>query len=245
MELNSIILAAFVAMVATSFGSLVVILLKSRCVLNYAPLLAFSAGVMAFSAMEMLHESYNSSGEIASIIGVVVGVVTILIAEKSIPHIHRWLKKKEINESKKKAALIAGSIGIHNVPEGFAIASAFAGSGQLGWLVATSISLQDIPEGFMVTAPLSCYGVKSNKALFYGILSGVIEFISAIIGYVFLSMVSWITPFALAFSAGAMGYVVLVELLPDALSEGKEHITALAFLIGILTISGIGMILGL
>jgi ZIP family zinc transporter len=167
--------------------------------------------------------------------GLALGIATLAVSEKLLPHIHMHITKKELKHSKKKALMIGGAIALHNVPEGLAIATAFAASNPLGWFVTTTIAIQDIPEGALISAPLACYGMKRSTAILYGVLSGVAEAAAAIIGFAFLSMFSGIVPIALAFSAGAMGYVVLVELLPDAFAKGMERTGAIAFAAGAAT----------
>ena len=225
-------LAGLVVLIATSLGAMAVLLLKKLDGHRYSFLLAFSGGVMAYSAVEMLTESHHAAGDIGVLAGFMAGVVALMISERLLPHVHMHLKKKELTDSKKKAVLIAGSIGLHNIPEGLAIATAFASSATLGWFVTTSIALQDIPEGALVSAPLAAYGVNKKDSLFYGILSGLAEGIAAIAGFLFLNFFSNLVPVALAFSAGAMVYVVFVELLPDAMQDGKERIATISFIAG-------------
>jgi ZIP family zinc transporter len=122
---------------------------------------------------------------------------------------------------------------LHNIPEGFAIASAFAASPALGWLVTTSIAIQDVPEGLVASAPLACCGVSQKRSIFWGVFSGFAEFVAAIFGFIFLSIIGTLVPFALSFSAGAMAYVVVFELLPDALKGPMRNLSAITFIFGI------------
>ena len=177
---------------------------------------------MGFSVVEMFLKAHSLSGDLPTLLGFLAGLISILLFERWLPHIHLAIRKKEMSNSKKKAALVAGTISIHNIPEGFAIASAFAQSNPLGFLITLSIALQDIPEGLLVSTPLACYGVERKKSIFFGLFSGFVEAASAIVAFIFLSFVSSVIPFALAFSAGAMAYVVLVELLPDAFNFNRR-----------------------
>jgi ZIP family zinc transporter len=152
------------------------------------------------------------------------------------------INKTTISHSKKKVALLVGSICIHNIPEGFAVASAFAHSVGLGWLVTLSIAAQDAPEGLLVSTPLTCYGVECKRSIYLGILSGVIEGAFAILGYLFLDMLPNLTPVTLGFSSGAMLYVTLVELLPDAFKNNPRN-AALSFVFGMLIALGIAAFL--
>jgi ZIP family zinc transporter len=232
LALTDLGLGALTVLLATSAGAFAVLFLKGVGRRGNSAMLAFAAGVMAYSAVEMLNQSHHSAGDIVMLIGFLIGIIAIFLGERALPHIHRHIKKKDIADEKKKALLIAGTITIHNLPEGFAIATAFAASTPLGWFVTTSIALQDIPEGALVSAPLSYYGMGKERSIFYGIFSGVAEAAAAVLGYLFLSSFSGLVPGALAFSAGAMIYVVFVELMPDAMDKGMERLAALCFISG-------------
>lgn len=244
MAFQELFLGALAAALATSFGALGVLIFKKIGGKTYSALLSFSAGLMAYTAIEMLSESQEAAGDLMAFAGLVLGVVVILILERLIPHVHLWVRKKQITPEKKKVALVVGTVTLHNVPEGFAIASAFAGSTPLGWLVTAAISLQDIAEGFLISAPLACYGMEGKRCIKYGVLSGVVEFAAAIIGFLFLSIIIAATPIALSFSAGAMLFVIFVELLPDAFRKGMEYVAALSFFIGAALAFGLAVAIG-
>lgn len=224
---------ASLALFATSAGAVIATFMGKKGGAQHPGLLAISAGIMAFAAVEMLKSAYAGIGSLPAILVFVLGVFLLFVSEKSIPHIHRWIKKSEIEKGKKKAALIASTITIHNVPEGIAIAAGFVGSPVFGWLIAISIAIQDIPEGFMVTAPLEHYGMKKKKALLFGLFSGLVEFAAAIAGFIFLSIATFLSPYALALSSGAMAYLVLVEIMPDAIANGNERVAGVWFVAGV------------
>lgn len=232
MGFQELFIAASAAAIATSIGALIAIPIHKIGRGWHSAMLAFSAGLMAFSAMEMFGQSHSAAGDVGAIAGFLSGIMLLFIAEKLLPHAHLWIRKKELIPEKRKAALLFGTITIHNVPEGFAIASAFAGATPLGWLVTAAIAIQDVPEGFLVSSPMACYGSAPSKCIKYGVLSGVVEFAAAILGFVFLSYITILIPPALAFASGAMAYVVFVELLPDAFRRGLERTAALSFLVG-------------
>ncbi|MEM4634008.1 MAG: ZIP family metal transporter [Candidatus Anstonellaceae archaeon] len=198
---------------------------------------------MLFSSWEMLLESNKLGGFAIAIFGFLAGVVVLFAMEKLIPHAHSIMKRGEISNQEKRAALIAGAITLHNIPEGFAIASGFAASGGLGWLVSLSIAAQDFPEGLIVAAPLIAYGVSKKDAIFWGIFSGAVEGAAAIAGYAFLFSISSITPLALSFSAGAMVFVTFFELLPDAFSCKNKWLPVISILAGFATAYAISMLL--
>jgi len=230
-----IILGAIVVLIATSAGAAAILFIGGVGERRNAAMLAFAAGAMGFSSLEMLAQSHQSAGDLVVVAGLALGILALAVSERLLPHVHLHITKEELAHSKKKAIMIGGAIALHNVPEGLAIATAFAASNPLGWFVTTTIAIQDIPEGTLISAPLATYGMKRNTAVLYGVLSGVAEALAAIIGFAFLSMFGGIVPIALAFSAGAMSYVVLVELLPDAFAKGMERTGAIAFAAGAAT----------
>ena len=174
----------------------------------------------------------------------IVGMIVFLILDKLMPHAHLVLTGNKMPHVKRKVALLVGTITIHNIPEGFAIASAFATSSSLGWLVTLSIALQDIPEGLVVAAPVACYGVSTKRSFLWGVFSGVVEFIAAIGGFLLLRTISNATPLALGFSGGAMAYVILSELLPDAMRAESRFAALAAFISGIAAAYGFAVLIG-
>jgi zinc transporter, ZIP family len=225
-------LGALLVLAATSAGALLVLMLRKINKPGYSAMLAFAAGMMAFSAIEMLGQSHSSGDDATVLAGLALGVLALFLSDRLLPHVHRHALGEDIKESKKKMVLIVGTIALHNIPEGFAIAAAFAQSNVLGWFVAASIAVQDFPEGALVSTPLAAYGMERKRSAGYGILSGAIEAGAAVAGYLFLSAAQGLVPLALSFSAGAMGYVVMSELLPDASEGGMERVAALSFLAG-------------
>lgn len=231
--LMEVILGALIVLLATSAGAAVVLFFGCMDERKNGAMLAFAGGMMGYSAFEMAAEAQSATGDATVAAGFGLGIIALAISEKLLPHIHMHITKEELKHSKKKALVIGGAIALHNVPEGLAIATAFASSGPLGWFVTSAIAIQDIPEGALIAAPLACYGMGKKRAVGYGVLSGVAEASAAVLGFFFLSMFVSLVPAALAFSAGAMAYVVLVELLPDAFAKGMERTGALSFFAGI------------
>ena len=243
MAFSDLFLGALLAFAATTAGAAMVLPIKEMKGKLFALLAAFSGGVMAFSAAEMLLQSHAISGDLTALAGLGLGLCAFYILEKLLPHAHAFMGRAPMAKEKKKAALLAGTITLHNIPEGFAIASAFAASGPLGWLVAGAIAIQDVPEGLIVSAPLMAYGVGTRHSFFWGAFSGFVEFLAAIVGFLFLSAVAAATPFALAFSAGAMAFVTFSELMPDAFRAGEPKKAALTFIAGAALAWGMALLL--
>lgn len=234
-------LGALLVFLATAFGSLVVFFVDCLDRRTYSVLLSFAAGVMLFSSIEMFESARQSFGGLLAVVCLLFGAIVFIALDKLLPHLH--LQRKTNLAGNKNGALIAGAVTLHNIPEGIAIGSAFASSSPLGWFVAFSMALQDIPEGLSVSAPLACFGMQKRKSIWFGILSGLVEAVSALVGYCLLVVVSWVVPFGLAISAGAMLCVVFVELLPDAFCHGFKRISAFSLLAGFSLAFGLASLL--
>jgi ZIP family zinc transporter len=238
-----LLIGASASLCATTLGASLVFPLKRLRDDAFAFLLAFAAGVMAFSAIGMFSRALASTTHEAAALAFTAGALAVFALGKLLPHAHAVIRKTELSHTKRKATLVAGIVTLHNVPEGVAIASAFAGSTQLGWLVAASMSLQNIPEGLLVAAPLSVYGVSRRKSFKYAFLSGAAETVAAVTAFFVLSLAALLVPAALAFSAGAMSFLVLSELLPDAVKR-RPHAASAVFMAGVATALAIATLLG-
>jgi len=232
MDAQAAFVGALIAFAATSLGALGALFIRKPNRELLLCIMAMAAGVMAYSSIEMFLQANAAAGAGIALFGLGIGIACFIALEKIIPHVHAYIRKERISDEKKKTALIVGTVTLHNIPEGFAIASAFAASPALGWLVTSSISLQDIPEGLVVAAPLQAYGIKTNHSVLFGIFSGFVEFAAAIFGIIFLEAVVAATPLALSFSAGAMGFVTVSELLPDSFSGKDKLRPALSLIAG-------------
>lgn len=244
MSFLNVFLAGCAALAATTAGAAGVLAIRKIPPALYATVVSFCAGMMGFSALEMLNEAHALGGHRSSLAGLIVGLAVFLVVDRLMPHVHMALRGVEICETKRKVAMLVGTITLHNIPEGFALAAAFSGSASLGWLVTLSIALQDIPEGLIVSAPAVCYGVETRRSFFWGVVSGLVEFASAIAGFIFLSSVSDATPFALGFSGGAMTYVIFSELLPDAMQAENRYAALGAAIAGFAAAYGFGALIG-
>lgn len=144
------------------------------------------------------------------------------------------------------------AITLHNIPEGMAVGVAFAGAMSpeidmsiLGaFILSVGIAIQNIPEGAVVTLPVWANGYGKSKAFGYGILSGVVEPIAAGITMLVAGFITIILPYLLAFAAGAMIYVVLEELLPEAVQNGAKTGYTWGFVIGFLLMMSLDVALG-
>lgn len=200
-------------------------------------LLGFASGVMIAASIWSLlipaidmAEEQGKMGWIPASVGFLLGIVFLLTLDSLIPHMHLENEKPEGIKSKlKKTTMMVLAVTLHNIPEGMAVGVTFAGAiiGNSGITIsgaialAIGIAIQNFPEGAIISMPLKSEGVSKPKAFLYGTLSGVVEPIGAIITILLTNAVVPILPYILAFSAGAMIYVVVEELIPE--SQAGEH----------------------
>lgn len=233
-----ILIGLLIPFLGTTLGSGMVFLLKNNINKSVEKLLlGFAGGVMmAASVWSLLIPSMEMSeqqGKIAwfaPAIGFLLGIVFLLILDSIIPHIHLDKKKPEgVRTKLKNATMLVLAATLHNIPEGMAVGVIFAGAliGNTGITVAGAISLaigiaiQNFPEGAIISMPLKSEGISKTRAFLYGTLSGIVEPISALITIAITESIVPILPYILAFSAGAMVYVVIEELIPE--SQIGEH----------------------
>ena len=217
-------------------------------------MLGFAAGVMtAASFWSLLEPSIEMAEELGQIpwlmaaIGFMVGGLFLYLVDKLLPHLHPGLDTSQaegIKTNWQRSVLLVLAITLHNIPEGLAVGVAFGAvayglpSASLAGAVvlAIGIGLQNFPEGAAVSIPLRREGLSRRKAFFYGQASGIVEPISGVIGAMAVVSMRHMLPFALAFAAGAMMYVVVEELIPEGQQgeNGQRHsdIATIGFLIG-------------
>jgi ZIP family zinc transporter len=218
----------------TAAGAALVLFVKKMNKSVLDSMLGFAAGVMiAASFWSLLAPAIEMSGGLSvpkwfpAAAGFVAGGAFLYILDKIIPHLHPGLRLESaegIHTTWKRSVLLVSAITLHNIPEGLAIGVAFgaAASGfpeaTLGgaMAVALGIGIQNFPEGTAVAMPLRREGMSSFKSFMYGQFSGIVEPIAAVIGaYAVIAMRSML-PYALAFAAGAMIFVVIEELIPES-----------------------------
>ena len=233
-----ILIGLLIPFLGTTLGSAMVFLLKNNINKSVEKLLlGFAGGVMmAASVWSLLIPSMEMSEQqgkiawLAPAIGFLLGIVFLLILDSIIPHIHLDKKKPEgVRTKLKNATMLVLAVTLHNIPEGMAVGVIFAGAliGNTGITVAGAVSLaigiaiQNFPEGVIISMPLKSEGISKTRAFLYGTLSGIVEPISALITIVITESIVPILPYILAFSAGAMVYVVIEELIPE--SQIGEH----------------------
>lgn len=248
----------------TALGAGLVFFFKEikRDVLNL--MLGFASGIMIaasfWSLLAPAIEQAEMNGDIAWLtvsIGFGLGGVFLYIADKTIPHMHFGPNHETegIPTHLKRTILLVFSITLHNIPEGLAVGVAFGGAMQMdnpvaGVLAAVSVALgigiQNFPEGAAVSIPLRQEGLSRWKAFLYGQASGIVEPIAGILGALLVSKVTTLLPYALAFAAGAMIYVVVEELIPEAqqTTSSKRHFAVFGVMAGFIIMMILDVALG-
>jgi len=216
-------------------------------------MLGFAAGVMiAASFFSLIQPAIAMADALAkpawfvATTGFVAGGVFLGVADRFLPHLHPWLPLSQaegIHTNWNRTVLLVLAITLHNIPEGLAIGVAFgaiavgAESGITGGLegaliLSLGIGIQNFPEGIAVALPLRGEGVSRVRALFFGQLSAVVEPVAAVVGVAAVLYLQPLLPYALAFAAGAMIYVVVEELIPESHYHGNPDIATLGALAG-------------
>ncbi len=201
----------------------------------------FAAGVMVAAsiwsllmpAMNMVEEKLGRMAWLPAAAGFLIGIAFLLFLDSVIPHQHIDSDHPEGIRAKslRKTTMMVLAVIIHNIPEGMAVGVSFAGvlygKGDLtmaaAMVLSIGIAIQNFPEGAIISMPLKVVGVNKNKAFGMGVFSGIVEPIAAIITILLSSIMVPILPYLLSFAAGAMMYVVVEELVPEATGEGESH----------------------
>jgi len=188
-------------------------------------LLGATAGVMlAASVFSLLVPALDEGAVGEVVLGFLVGAVFLALLDFYIPHVHARFVERPPRGETHRAALMLGALTIHNLPEGLAVGIAFAAGGpELGVPIAVAIGLQNIPEGFAAAAPMLAAGATTRIAIGFAAATGLVEPPAALLGYGVAESVAILLPFALAFAAGAMVYVVVDEIIPESHGRGNER----------------------
>jgi ZIP family zinc transporter len=220
--------------------------------------LGFAAGVMIAAsvwsllipAIEMAQEQ-GKCGWLQAGGGFVIGCIFLLALDNLLPHLHPGLKEAEgLPSSLKRTTLLVLAVTLHNIPEGMAVGLAFGlagtGAGTLPAAIALAIGigLQNFPEGAAISLPLRQEGLSVGKSFVYGALSGFVEPVAGVIGVLLVAGISGILPWMLSFAAGAMIYVVVEELIPEAHLGEHTHLGTIGVLVGFLLMMILDVALG-
>ena len=246
----------------TAAGAALVLLVhrENRRLLDI--MLGFAAGVMiAASFWSLLAPAIEMSqgGRLPewfpAASGFLLGGLFLRLADRLIPHLHMLKKTDEaegIHTSWRRTTLLVLAITLHNIPEGLAVGVAFGAAAHgLEWATVASasalaigIGIQNFPEGAAVSLPLAREGVSKFKSFWYGQLSGMVEPVAGVVGAA--AVLTWkpILPYALAFAAGAMIFVVVEEVVPEAQDSGNADAATMGSILGFVVMMILDVALG-
>ena len=225
---------------ATVFGALIGFIFKGLSHKFSDIVLAFAAGVMlAAAVLGLVIPSLEYGGKfglVITIAGIFAGALCLNLIDKLVPHLHRMVGAEiedHHNADLGKVLLFVTAIAIHNLPEGIAAGVGF-GSGDTsgGLIIAGGIALQNIPEGMVIIAPMLASGVSKRRTLLIASLTGLVEVVGTVVGFLAVSISSAILPFALAFAGGTMLYVISDEMIPETHAHGAQRGATYALLGG-------------
>lgn len=223
-------------------------------------MLGFTGGVMvAASIWSLLIPAINmSEGEgfvkvLPAVVGFLVGAAFLYGIDKVLPHIHVNFKQVEgVKTPWQRTTLMILAITLHNIPEGLAVGVLFGGvaagipEASIGGAVALAvgIGLQNFPEGIAVAMPLRRMGMSRRKSFFYGQASALVEPAAGVLGALAVATFTPVLPYALAFAAGAMIFVVVEEVIPEAQQNQNSDVATLGFIGGFIVMMTLDVVLG-
>ena len=256
-----VLFGILIPFIGTALGSACVFFMKRSLGDSVQRALAgFAAGVMVAASIWSLlipaieqSEGMGKLSFLPAFIGFWVGVLFLLLLDRLIPHLHIGSDKAEGPKSKLgRTTMMVLAVTLHNIPEGMAVgvmyAGFLAGNSQITAASALALSLgiaiQNFPEGAIISMPLRAEGESKGRAFLGGVLSGVVEPIGAVLTLLAAQLVIPALPYFLSFAAGAMLYVVVEELIPEA-SQGKHsNVGTIGFAMGFVLMMILDVVLG-
>ncbi len=246
----------------TALGAGMVFFFKNINRLVLDAMLGFAAGVMMAASFWSLlapaielSESMGLVSWLPPLVGFLAGAFFLRMVDSLLPHLHIEFRRDEAEGLKtnwSRSILLVLAITLHNIPEGLAVGVGFGAVGagiQSASLagamaLAMGIGIQNFPEGAAVSIPLRRDGMGRFKSFFYGQASGIVEPIAGVLGAILVGVMRPILPYALAFAAGAMIYVVAEEVLPEANREGNGHFATIGTILGFAVMMVLDVALG-
>ena len=246
----------------TALGAAVVFLRRNPGQKTLDVMLGFAAGVMiAASYWSLLSPAIEMSAELGypswlpPAVGFMLGGMSLRLIDRLMPHLHLGFPAADaegLPTKWKRTTLMILAITLHNIPEGMAVGVAFGAvaygipSASLAGAVALAlgIGIQNFPEGIAVAMPLRREGLSQWKSFFYGQLSGLVEPFFGVLGAVLVSYSRPLLPFALAYAAGAMIFVVVEEVIPESQRGGNGDMATMGVMVGFTTMMILDVALG-
>lgn len=259
----SALIATTFTWLVTAAGASLVFFFKTMHRAMLDGMLGFTGGVMVAAsfwsllnpAIEMSEKMYPNMSWMPAAVGFLLGAMFLFGLDKTLPHLHLNFgesEKEGVKTQLHKSTLLVLAITLHNIPEGLAVGVLFGAAGMgidgatipAAIALAIGIGIQNFPEGFAVAMPLRRVGLSRKKSFWYGQLSAIVEPIAGVIGAVAVIYMEPILPYALAFAAGAMIYVVVEEVIPETQQDKYTDIAVLGFIGGFLVMMILDVALG-
>ena len=237
---------------ATVIGALIGFIFKRLSHTFSDIVLSFAAGVMlAAAVLGLIIPSLEYGGRFGlpiAVVGIFAGAVCLNLVDKLVPHLHKLAgveAEAHNNTSLSRVLLFVTAIAIHNLPEGIAAGVGFgSGNTSQALIIAGGIALQNIPEGMVIIGPMLAAGVSRRRTLVLAMLTGLVEVVGTLIGYLAVSVATAILPFALAFAGGTMLYVISDEMIPETHAHGHQRGATYALLVGFCLMLATDVLLG-
>lgn len=259
--MTGIALTLLIPFLGTMLGSAFVFFMKGEMPPRLQKaLLGFASGVMvAASIWSLIIPSMDMSMDmgklrvIPAVVGILAGMGFLLLIDTLTPHLHIGNAEPEgLKARLSKSTMLALAVTIHNFPEGMAVGVVIAGALQGGEWISTAgamamslgIAIQNIPEGAIISMPMKAAGGSRKKSFIMGTLSGAVEPIGGLLVILLASLMTPVLPYLLAFAAGAMLYVVIEELIPEASEGVHSNLSTLGFAVGFVLMMILDVVLG-
>ena len=257
----TLIIGLLIPLLGTMLGSAFVFFMKDEMSVRLQKtLLGFASGVMVAASvwsllipsMEMVEDSGRWS-VLPAAVGFLLGMGFLLMIDELTPHLHIGTDKPEgMRSHLSKTAMLALAVTIHNLPEGMAVGVVFAGAENSvsnislasAVAVALGIAIQNVPEGAIISMPMRAAGNSKWKSFMIGSLSGAVEPVGALAVLLLASMLMPVLPYMLAFAAGAMFYVVVEELIPEASNGQHSNLSTIGFAVGFVLMMVLDVVMG-
>lgn len=259
--MTTVVIGLIIPLLGTMLGSAFVFLMKGEMSFRLQKsLLGFASGVMVAAsvwsllipAMEMEADK-GALSVLPAAVGFLLGIGFLFLIDELTPHLHIGTDKPEGMTSRlSKTAMLALAVTIHNLPEGMAVGVVFAGaengmaniSVTSAVAVSLGIAIQNIPEGAIISMPMRAAGNSRWKSFLIGSLSGAVEPVGAVAVLLLASLLMPVLPYMLAFAAGAMFYVVVEELIPEASNGQHSNLSTIGFAIGFVLMMVLDVVMG-
>ena len=258
---GTVIRGIMIPFLGTSLGAAMVFFMKRTLhPLVHRALTGFAAGVMvAASIWSLLIPAMEQAADMGSwafvpaAAGFWIGILFLLLLDHVIPHLH--MNSTECEGPKchlQKTTMLVLAVTLHNLPEGMAVGVVYAGMSEGNAYITAAgalalslgIAIQNFPEGAIISMPLRAEGVVKPKAFLYGVLSGIVEPLGALVTILAASIVLPALPYLLSFAAGAMMYVVVEELIPEMSSGKHSNVGTVFFALGFTLMMTLDVALG-